>query len=180
MQSISLPSLGFLSGNSVFGQCSSLTTIDLPGLTGTASGAQNQFTRLTITEINLPELIELNGSFSFRYCTTLRFLLPKATKIGNGTFRDCGTTGTTGNPRVFDLRSCTDLGGSVAFNQVWLNINGTVAQQNLGVSNLHIPASRLTCNTGGTPDGDIGATGNTTNGTLRRTPNIVNITTYPG
>jgi hypothetical protein len=115
-----------------------LTTVDLPALVsiGNYCFAANNL----LTNINLPSL-QTTGIGSFYACLSTTFDFPLLETIEDATFYDCESA------TIFNLPSCTDLGGTVFDN----NVFGNIIMNNI---TLTIPAALMTCN-GGLPDGDI-------------------------
>jgi surface protein len=126
--SINLPSLRTASFDS-FRQCGrfssgALKTISLPSLTG-------------VTSFSLGTDLDC-----FVACTTVEtFDLPSLEIVGDMCFRSCSSA------KTFNLPSVTNLGSSVAYNNVFESIGGNTID-------LTIPSVLMTCN-GGNPDGDI-------------------------
>jgi len=122
-----------------FYQCTSLTTLVLPSLT--TIGDSSFWGCTALQSINLPSVTYVDAS-ALRYCTSLQNInLPNATFINLGAFQNCNLVST------INIGSCTNLGGTVANNNVFSGITGKTIT-------LTIPASRMTCNAGN-PDGDI-------------------------
>jgi hypothetical protein len=116
-----------------------LTTVDLSSLTSI-----NDFTFVncvSLTNLNLPSLTTAGGG-CFLGCELLTtFDFPLLTSIQTLSFLGCISATT------FNLSSCTDLGGSVNNDDIFLDITGNTIT-------LTVPSALMTCN-GGNPDGDI-------------------------
>jgi hypothetical protein len=118
------------------------TYISLPELVtaGEACFYQDVFVAERVVTYNLPKLQTIDNECFYSVNTT-EINLPSLTDAGFGCFRE------TFNTSVYNLPSCTNLGGSVGDDYVFRNIIGNTLT-------LTIPASRMTCD-GGDPDGDI-------------------------
>jgi hypothetical protein len=126
-------------GDHCFYECSSLTTISLPLLTTASSYCFYNCTSLTT--IDLPLLTSLEFRF-FSGCISLTTIsLPLVTIIDQACFHNCDSLTT------IDLPACTDLGGTVGYDYVFIGINDNTIT-------LTVPSALMTCN-GGFPDGDI-------------------------
>ena len=135
---IDLPSLT-TAGDNCFQDCFSLTTVNLPSLN--TAGVNCFSDCILLTTVNLPNLI-FADSYCFLDCTSLTTInLPSLTTAENDCFNNC-TSLTT-----IDLPACSNLGGTVGYDNVFDFISGNTIT-------LTIPSSLMTCNSGN-PDGDI-------------------------
>ncbi len=119
-----------------------LTTFSFPLLTTLGVQCFANCTQLTsVTSANLPSLTSTANS-AFQGCSGMTTVnLPTVTLIPLFTFRECNSLTT------INISGCTNLGGGVNNNNVFLNITGKTIT-------LTVKAALMT-NNGGNPDGDI-------------------------
>ena len=123
----------------VFNSCSGINFLRLPLLE--TAGDFCFYNVFNLTTINLPQLTTV-GNQCFYNCTSLTtVILPQLITTGDYCFYNCIGLIT------IDLSSCTNLGGTVGDDNVFLNISGNTIT-------LTIPTALMTCNSG-SPDGDI-------------------------
>ena len=138
LTSLSFPQLTSAS-NSCFSNCSSLTSVSFPQLVSAGSFCFQDCSSLT--SISLPHLTEI-GSFCFLRCETLTTIsLPQLATVAANCFQNCHGLASISLPQ------CTNLGGSVGNNEVFLGVTGNTIS-------VTIPVALMTCNIGD-PDGDI-------------------------
>jgi hypothetical protein len=131
-------------GNASFRNCSLVTSINLPLLQTIDQGC---FTGLVnfAEVLNLPELLSA-PQFSFNNMNNcLGYNFPKVQATGYGCFSDSCVS--SSGDLTFNLKSCTDLGGTVGDDAVWGSLTSKIVT-------LTIPSVLMTCNSGA-PDGDI-------------------------
>jgi len=138
-------------GNDNNSGCPNLTTVNFPGVTN-ITGDYSFISCTSLTTINFPELVVIgnriydplnpDGFSCFANCTSLSTInLPKLEVVSSYCFDNCSSLTT------INLPSCTDLGGTVGNENVFLNINGNTIT-------LTVPPELMTCDSG-SPDGDI-------------------------
>jgi hypothetical protein len=154
-------SLTSITGQYCFQYCESLTNLNLPSVTNLGRYTFSYCTGLTTCDLS--SVLTLNN-FCFYLCTSLTSItLPNLKSAGVSCFSTCTSltsisflslTGLSqscfavcNSLTTIDLPLCTNLGGTVANNNVFLGITGNTI-------NLTIPTSLMTCNAGN-PDGDI-------------------------
>lgn len=137
--SISFPLLQS-TGDACFQSMDNLETVSLPSLV--SLGEENFTGDNLITVISLPKAtsIAINGFAEVEGITTVS--LPLVRTIGNWSFYGCIALTSLSIP------SCTALGSSVGNNSVFTGITTNTIT-------LTVSSTLMTCNTGGTPDGDI-------------------------
>jgi hypothetical protein len=162
------------SQNFIIGASNPVVSLSMP-LLSTIQGAQT-FGGSQVVEFNFPSLVSITApvyaggarSDTFSATNAKRYIFPALATVPASTFRNTTYIGTTGDPRIFDLRGCTNLGGSPGYNAVFARIAPTysTATGSNGVTTLYINPIVLTYNSGG-PDVDIGVN-QSVNGSLRR------------
>jgi hypothetical protein len=135
---IDFPSLQ-TAGDESFNQCYAATTVNLPNLT--TIGDRCFVNAQSLINLSLPSLISAGyGAFSFSFILST-IDLPNLTTLGANAMQLCGDL------QVINLPSCTDLGGTVGDDSVFLTVIGSTIT-------LTVPSALMTCNAGN-PDGDI-------------------------
>jgi hypothetical protein len=125
-------------GREAFRNCDLVTSINLP-LT-TVIGEEAFYSCNVLSSINVPNVITIGPNAFYQSKATI-YNFPDATTIGFFAFAGC-TLATS-----FNLSSCTNLGGTVGDNGVFVGITGNTIT-------LTVPTALMTCNAGN-PDGDI-------------------------
>jgi len=137
--SVDFPNL-ISAGTHTFNACTLLTSVNLPNLQtiqhSTFAGCSS------LVNVSLPSLTTATDGGVFGGCTALQTVyMPLVTYVGPYNFGLC-----TSLTSVY-IPLCSNLGGTVGYNQVFESISGNSVT-------LTIPVSRMTCNGGG-PDSDI-------------------------